>query len=271
MKVISKISILFILLFFSVSAYSQCEPYKQKAETLFAEKKYEDAKKQYLIYKECNPNVQGIDAKIAECDRLIQGGVPIPQGTPDIETIKKCLIGKKIQDKHGGYFENRGGGVYFGTAWTWTIETNDIKSIEIKKSDKKGNDFLIDIRLLLQGKSSPTQYIFDLQVLLIMNEKNNWIVDNIVTQDIYLVKTGRYDHCLAIETVENNRGGHVIFGSTGTTLNVTNNCNVALVVCGQVLNDGKWGKFHIYIEANQYNQSLHLQSSEYKIDFIEKK
>jgi len=65
-----KISILFVLLFSTVATYSQCETYLQKAETLFSEKKYEDAKRQYSNYKECKPNASGIDEKIAECDRL---------------------------------------------------------------------------------------------------------------------------------------------------------------------------------------------------------
>ena len=68
MKTTRKLSILLILLFSVTMAYSQCETYLQKANTLFAEKKYEDAKRQYLNYKECKPNAQGIDGKIAECD-----------------------------------------------------------------------------------------------------------------------------------------------------------------------------------------------------------
>jgi len=71
MKITSKISILFVLLFCTVSAYSQCETYLQKANTLFAEKKYEEAKRQYANYKECKPNATGINEKIAECDRLL--------------------------------------------------------------------------------------------------------------------------------------------------------------------------------------------------------
>ena len=63
--------IIFLLLFITVTGYSQCEIYKERAETLFAEKKYEDAKRQYLNYKECKPNASDVDGKIAECDRLI--------------------------------------------------------------------------------------------------------------------------------------------------------------------------------------------------------
>jgi tetratricopeptide (TPR) repeat protein len=70
MKSISKISILFVLLFSTVAVYSQCDTYLQKANSLFAEKKYEEAKRQYTNYKECKPNATGIDTKITECDRL---------------------------------------------------------------------------------------------------------------------------------------------------------------------------------------------------------
>jgi len=70
MKATRTIIILFVLLFSTMATYSQCDTYLQKANSLFAEKKYEDAKRQYSNYKECKPNAAGIDAKIAECDRL---------------------------------------------------------------------------------------------------------------------------------------------------------------------------------------------------------
>ena len=72
MKAINKILILFVLSFSTMVVYSQCETYLQKANALFAEKKYEDAKRQYSNYNECKPNATGIDEKIAECDRLLK-------------------------------------------------------------------------------------------------------------------------------------------------------------------------------------------------------
>jgi len=72
MKIASKLSILFVLLLSTTLAFAQCETYLQKAETLFAQKKYEDAKRQYSNYKECKPNATGIDTKIAECERLLK-------------------------------------------------------------------------------------------------------------------------------------------------------------------------------------------------------
>lgn len=83
MKTISKISIIFVLLFSTTLAFGQCETYLQKAEALFAEKKYEEAKRQYANYKECKPNAVGIDTKIAECDRLLQSGTSILANTPN--------------------------------------------------------------------------------------------------------------------------------------------------------------------------------------------
>jgi len=66
----NKISFFFVLIFSTTMAYSQCESYLQKADILFSQEKYEDAKKQYLAYKECKRNAKGIDEKIAECDKL---------------------------------------------------------------------------------------------------------------------------------------------------------------------------------------------------------
>jgi len=81
MKSIGKISFIIVLLFSTSLAFGQCETYLQKAETLFAQKKYEDAKRQYSNYKECKPNATGIDEKISECDRLIQSSTSIPANT----------------------------------------------------------------------------------------------------------------------------------------------------------------------------------------------
>ena len=69
--------------------YGQCETYLQKANTLFAEKKYEDAKRQYLNYKECKPNATGIDAKIDECDRLIKGESATRSSNSSVQTSQE--------------------------------------------------------------------------------------------------------------------------------------------------------------------------------------
>jgi len=72
MKTTSKFLIFFALLFCSLTVYCQCETYLQKAESLKADGRCVEAKKWYEAYKVCNPNATGIDAKIAECDRLLK-------------------------------------------------------------------------------------------------------------------------------------------------------------------------------------------------------
>ena len=71
MKIISKISLVFILLFSTVAVYSQCETYLQKGDVLFSQKKYEEARKQYLGYKECKPNATGIEEIIVKIDSIL--------------------------------------------------------------------------------------------------------------------------------------------------------------------------------------------------------
>jgi len=68
MNTTTKISILYVLLCCSTSiAYShECETYLQKARTLCTEKKYEEAKKQYELYKICNPNAD-VEKEINDC------------------------------------------------------------------------------------------------------------------------------------------------------------------------------------------------------------
>jgi len=71
MRTICKALIFTSLLFCNMTALGQCEIYLHKGDSLFLIKKYEEAKRQYLNYKECRQNAQGIDVKIAECDRLL--------------------------------------------------------------------------------------------------------------------------------------------------------------------------------------------------------
>jgi hypothetical protein len=73
MKIISKIPIIFLLLCSSTIVYSQCEEYLEKAEILFANKKYGEAKIQYKVYKVCNASAN-VDEQIAKCDRALRGG-----------------------------------------------------------------------------------------------------------------------------------------------------------------------------------------------------
>ena len=71
MRTINKIFFVFMLAFGTTTAYSQCETYLQKGEMLFSQKQYEEAKKQYLGYKECKPNAVGIDEIIIKIDSIL--------------------------------------------------------------------------------------------------------------------------------------------------------------------------------------------------------
>ena len=73
MQKINQILILVVLLFSTVTAYSQCETYLQKADVFFAQKNYAEAKKQYQAYKICDqtPNTY-VDRQIAACGESIQ-------------------------------------------------------------------------------------------------------------------------------------------------------------------------------------------------------
>jgi tetratricopeptide (TPR) repeat protein len=73
MKVKSKNLVLFALLFSSITAYSQCETYLQKADNFAAQGDCANAKKWYEAYKVCNPSAKGIDAKIAACNPTLIG------------------------------------------------------------------------------------------------------------------------------------------------------------------------------------------------------
>ena len=171
---------------------------------------------------------------------------------PDVENLKQNLINRRIVEQTDGYF---------GRGWAWQITSdNDIKSIKIDKEEKVGNDYELDVHLVLQ-KESQSQYEADLTLICVLGQEDNWKIDFIKTKDIHIVKTGRYDDCVTISTPKSYWGNNLQF---------TNNCDVNLIIGGQMLeNNGEWTKFSTRVNANSTGNSSRYDK-EYKIDFIER-
>ena len=173
----------------------------------------------------------------------------IPQ-KPDLAKLKQDLIGRKITEQANGYY-NRG--------WYWQINSPDeIKSMQIENEEKVGDDYVLDVHLLLQREAN--QHEADLKITCVLQQKDDWTIDFIETKDIHIVKTGRYDNCITTEI----KKGWVI------SLQFTNNCDVQLIVGGEILgNDNEWVKFSSIVNANS-TSNVSYYGKEYKIDFIER-
>jgi len=174
----------------------------------------------------------------------------IPQRPPDEENLKQNLVRRRITEQPGGYY---------GRGWAWQIASADeIKSIKIEKDEKVGDDYVLDVHLLLQKDAG--QHEADLKITSVLGKNDDdWKIDFIETKDIRIVKTGRYDNCITTEITK----------SFGSYLQFTNGCDVALIVGGQMLeNNGEWTKFSTRVNANSTGSAAYRK--DYKIDFIER-
>lgn len=171
---------------------------------------------------------------------------------PDEARLKQNLVGRRILEQSGGYFGNR---------WAWQIASIDeVKNIKIEKEEKVGEDYELDVHLVLQ-KEQGSQYEADLTLICVLGQEDDWKIDFIKTKDIRIVKTGRYDDCITKEIKKSYWNNYLQF---------TNSCDVSLIVGGQMLgSDGEWIKFSTNVNANSTG-STSYHGKEYKIDFIER-
>jgi hypothetical protein len=171
-------------------------------------------------------------------------------GQPDTALLKQNLVKRRITGQTNSYFER---------SWAWTISSaNEIKSFSINRAEKVGDAYEIDAHLTLQRDAA--QYEADLTITCVLGQSDDWTIDYIQSHDIQIVKTGRYDDCVTVE----------IRQGWGSALQFTNNCDVSLIIGGQILgNNGEWTKFSTRISGNN-NSSVSYHGLEYKIDFIER-
>ena len=174
----------------------------------------------------------------------------IPQ-KPDLTKIKQDLVRRRIMEQPNGYF---------GRNWAWQINSiEELQEIKVLKEEKVDETFVLDLHLVLQRESS--KYEANIEVICVLEKSDDdWRIDFLKTKDIYIVKTGRYNDCI---TTEIKKGW-------GTSLQFTNNCDVNLIIGGQILgSDGEWTKFSSRVNANSSGSSSY-NGKEYKIDFIER-
>lgn len=170
--------------------------------------------------------------------------------------IKKDLVGRKITDAPNGYYRQ---------GWYWKIESlQELKSVKVRKAVKQGKDYVLDVHLILQGEHN--QHEADVKITYVLNRYNNWTLDVLETKDMKIVQTHRYDNCMTAR----------ITGWSGEyQLELTNRCDVPLVVGGKILSEfgGTWQKFSTVVDANGLGivGGLFLISvRDYKIHFIER-
>jgi hypothetical protein len=174
---------------------------------------------------------------------------------PDLEKIKKDLIGRKITERSNGYHRQ---------GWYWLIEEGEIKDIQIISENKQGEAFFMELQLILQANGGAHKALINLTYILRQND--DWTIDFLKSKDINIIRTGNYDNCMTVQ-----RAGW----SGEFYLEFANHCDVALVVGGVVLSQygSEWKKFSVVVEASKTNTVGGLFSIsviDYEIHFIER-
>jgi len=174
---------------------------------------------------------------------------------PDTEKIKRSLIGRKITEQPNGYHRQD---------WYWKIEDGEIKDIQVISENKQGNDYIFEVRLILQADGGAHEAFVNLTYVLRQND--DWTIDFLESKQVNVVKTGKYDNC-----VTSQRKGW----SGEYYLEFTNHCDVALVVGGVVLSEfgNEWKKFSTVVNASETSSIGGLFSvsvRDYQIHFIER-
>jgi len=203
---------------------------------------------QYAAYSAPSVDTVTFQSRI---NSLVQTIIP-PK--PDLEKLKKGLIGRKIAEGIDGYR---------GRDWYWEIKSpNDLKSVEIKNAENRGDDYLLDVHIILRGEN--TDYEADVKIVYVLRQYDDWTIDIIETQNMQIVQTHRYDNCISVKL--SNDG-----------LEVNNQCDVALLIGGSVLLDHygegiEWKKFSQIAAANQTTYFFlgYGKKQDYKIQFIER-
>lgn len=148
---------------------------------------------------------------------------------PDVSQIQMDLVGHSLSEGvQNGYYPSN---------WRWVIKEREISDFLIKKvlsDSQKEYMFVAKMRLTSEvGKA------FDATVKIryVLPDDDDWKIDFIQSQGIYIVKTHLYDECVSV--IKENWSYYIY-----------NQCDVALEVGGKELNYSGWEKYSHVIPAH---------------------
>jgi len=190
---------------------------------------------------------------VSQINKLMLTVIP---AKPNADKIKHDMIGRRITERPNGYRQ---------PGWFWEIKDNEITDVQIISENRQDNDYLFEVRLILQTEGGGAHEAF-VNMTYVLRQYDDWTIDFLESKEINIVKTGRFDNCVTIQ-----RKGW----SGEWKLEFTNHCDVALVVGGVLLPQYReeWIKFSRRIDANGTNSVGGLFSvsvQDYQIHFIER-
>lgn len=171
---------------------------------------------------------------------------------PSIKQIQQDLIGHSLSEG-----VNNG---YYPSSWRWVIAEKEISDFHIINTlSETQTEYLFIAKMRL---TSEVGKAFDATVKIryILPDDDDWTIDFIQSQGLYIIKTGYYGDCIK---------SHVYFGAFSWSFCLENNCERALEVGGKVLENGTWKKFSVVVGSHDTSSVGWVVEDGY-IDYVER-
>ncbi len=175
----------------------------------------------------------------------------VDKAKPNVEQIKRDLVGHSFSEgvKDG----------YYPSNWRWTIKEGEISGFSIEQVMKDSSaeyEVVSNMRLTsCAGKSFNAK----VRICYMFNESEGWHIQFVQSQGMQIIKTGNYDDCI---------NAYVYRDAWSWTYCLENNCEIALEVCGLILESGTWNKFSKVIAPNS-TEVVGRVVEDGRIDFVE--
>ncbi len=229
--------------------------YQEKYDKyLTNQKKISEFRYAYRAYKEAAAyRDEDLSPLLMRIDSLRLTVVP---SVPDLEKLKRDLVGRKISGLEDSYF---------GSNWYWiTDSVSQIKEVYVTFEDCSTESYICDMHLVLQADGGA--YEADIKAHYRLGREDDWTLDLIESNSIELVRTGKYGNCIT-----SRRTGW--FGEY--EVEFINSCDAPLAVGGMVKYEYKdgWKKFCVIVDGNSSKRIGGLfwgSIADYKIEFVER-
>ncbi len=153
--------------------------------------------------------------------------------SPNLQTIKRDLQGRIIQQAEGGYFYSD---------WYLEIGGEDTKLCDVKVIDRQRKNRDLSMILLAQVRYRNTYFNTTLELSYRLGDNLVWNVNFLRTIDIVPVNPGKYDSCITLR---------YDIGFNRTCF--TNSSDISLLVGGTAVSYSQKERYIVKVEPFTYN------------------
>ncbi len=140
----------------------------------------------------------------------------------------------------------------------WLVAKGEIKEFEILSVNKEKDDYIYDIRLVVQENGGAL--VGEIEVRYELGNCDDWTILSVYTESLDYVITGKYNGYIETKIHDGFNAG----------LYITNNSDTPLAVGGKALHKyGGWRRFYKVIAGNTTDIVMYSTLLSYEIDFLE--